>query len=59
VTEVRTLLLRLVWTFAASADDVMAWSIWQRRTNTGGVHAAIGTESQTPESRTTAEGLIK
>jgi hypothetical protein len=31
VPEVRGLLLKLVWAFVASADDVLAWSAWRRR----------------------------
>lgn len=30
VPEVRSLLLRLVWTRAREAEDVLAWSDWRR-----------------------------
>ena len=31
VPEVRKLLLRLVWAFVPSAEQVLAWSVWRRR----------------------------
>jgi hypothetical protein len=31
VSEVRKLLLRLVWAFVPDAERVLAWSAWRRR----------------------------